>query len=207
MSRTNKPCRRTLGSATFLLLTWLSCAFGRAADFSVTSPGSFYSFNGSGQNPTITLIRGRTYTFALSTAGSHPFRIATSASNGAPAPAGVTGNNNSSSGTITFAVPINAPNCSYYCTVHFFGGTIQMIDPPTPPVVNLLSLTVSSNLVLKTAQVTTNGFTFIPEATTNLTETNWFALTVNSNRFANGTNEIFCGKPDATNAFFRIRIQ
>ena len=189
------------------ILVFLFTTLATAADFNVTSPGGFYSFNGTGQNPTITLVRGRTYTFAISTAGNHPFRIATTPSNAAPAPAGVTGANNTSSGTITFTVPLNAQNCVYYCSVHFFSGAIQMIDPPTPPTVNLISLTVGSNLVLKTTQATTNGFTFIPEANTNLTETNWFALTVNSNRFANGTNEIFCGKPAAPNAVIRIRIQ
>ena len=72
----------------------------RAADFNVTSP-SVFAINGTGGDPTITLVRGRTYTFAVSTASNHPFRIATSASNGAPAPAGVTGANGASSGTIT----------------------------------------------------------------------------------------------------------
>jgi hypothetical protein len=176
-----------------------------AADFSVTSPGSFYSFNGAGANPTITLVRGKTYTFALSTSGSHPFKIATSL--GGAAPAGVSGNNDSSSGTITFAVPANAPDCVYYCTIHFFSGAIHMIEPPTPPEVKFVSITPGTNLVFKTTQLTTNGFAFIPEANTNLLATNWFALTVKSNRFSSGTNEIFCGSPVATNAFFRIRIQ
>src|SRR5215468_10461687 len=39
-----------------------------AADFSVASPGYYYVFNGiSGQNPTLTLVRGKTYTFTINT--------------------------------------------------------------------------------------------------------------------------------------------
>lgn len=82
-----------------------------------------------------------------------------------------------------------------------------MIDAPTPPTVNIIGLTVGPNITLTTSQTTTNGFSFIPEASTNLATTNWFALTVQSNRFNNGVNEIFCGKPPGTNVFFRIRIQ
>jgi len=82
-----------------------------------------------------------------------------------------------------------------------------MIDPITPPGVKIVGLDASSNLVLTTVQTSTNGFAFIPEASTNLATTNWFALTIRSNRFSSGTNEIFCGKPVGTTAFFRIRIQ
>jgi hypothetical protein len=196
-----------------VLLLWLQTAAG--ADFAVTSPGFFFSFTSnsvpiSGQNPTITLVRGRTYTFALNTTPNfHPFLIAT-ALGSATAPPGVTGNNGSSSGTITYSVPTNAVDCVYYCTIHFFQGQIHMIDAATPllpPAVNIIGLTVGTNLTVTTAQTTTNGFSFIPQANTNLAMTNWFALTVLSNRFSNGTNEIFCGRPPGTNVFLRIRIQ
>ena len=71
----------------------------------MTSPGSFYSFNGiAGQNPQLTLERGKTYTFQVNTDGSsHPFRI------NSP---GVV-NNNISSGTITYTVPTAAMNYTY----------------------------------------------------------------------------------------------
>jgi hypothetical protein len=168
-----------------------------AADFSVTSPGFFYSVNGTGSNPSITLVRGSTYTFDVATASNHPFRI-----NGA---AGVS-NNNISSGTITFTVPDDAVNYSYQCSIHGFGGTIITEAPPAPPeppVVRILSLAVGSQLVIKSTG--TNTWSVLPEFNTNLTTTNWFALTVNSNRFANGTNETFCGVPPGTNVFVRIR--
>ena len=91
------------------------------ADFTVTSPGFFYSISGlSGQNPVITLTRGRTYTFQISTSSIHPFEIL-------DAPAGSVTNNNISSGTITFAVPMAAQNYQYICSIHGFGNTIQTV--------------------------------------------------------------------------------
>ena len=67
-------------------------------------------------NPTLVLYRGFTYEFNVTSPG-HPFRIATS--NGGPAyTVGITGNDQSG-GTITFTVPMDAPNTlHYYCTVH-----------------------------------------------------------------------------------------
>jgi hypothetical protein len=59
-----------------------------------------------------------------------------------------------------------------------------------------------------TLQSATNGFSFTPQVNTNLSGTNWSSLVVQSNRFANGTNEIFCGTPPGTpTAFFRIKIE
>src|ERR1041385_2750247 len=46
-----------------------------AADFAVTSPGFFYAINGNQPNPTLTLVRGRTYTFAVNSSSIHPFEI------------------------------------------------------------------------------------------------------------------------------------
>jgi hypothetical protein len=175
----------------------------------VTTPGSFFRINGQ-NNPTITLVRGRTYTFELDTTPSfHPFFIGTSVGSGV-APPGVSGSNGSLSGkgTITFNVPTNAPNCAYYCTFHFFSGTIQMVDPPAPPpppTVRILGLTVGTNLVLTSTG--TNTWTSVPEFSTNLTSGNWFALTVQSNRFFNGTNETICGRPPGEAVYLRIRAQ
>src|SRR4026208_832269 len=58
-----------------------------AADFTVTYPGSsVYAINGSGGNPTVTVVRGELYTFQINnTSSSHPFRILNSS--------GVTNNN------------------------------------------------------------------------------------------------------------------
>jgi hypothetical protein len=183
-----------------VLLFGLPMAF--AADFMVTSP-SVFAINGVGGDPTITLVRGRTYTFQLNTSGSHPFFIGTAVQSGI-APAGVSGNNGASSGTITFVVPTNAVNCVYYCTVHSFSGSIVMVNPPTPPIPRIISFTIGTNIVLRSAP-TTNTFTLVPEYKTNLSSSNWVALNVLSNRFLNGTSETFCGRPPGTNLFIRLR--
>jgi hypothetical protein len=179
---------------------------GVAADFAVTTPNGnfFFQFNGMGNNPDITLERGRTYTFELNTsAGFHPFAIGTSVSG--PAPAGVSGNNNQSSGTITFAVPVDAQNCVYFCGVHGFGGSILMVDPPAPPTIQIVGLQVGTNLTVTSTLAATNGLTLVPEFSTNLVATNWFALTVQTNRFLDGTNEAICGRPEGDAVLIRIR--
>jgi hypothetical protein len=178
----------------------------QAADFTVTSPDFFFSFNGTGSNPTLTLQRGKTYTFALNTTpGFHPFVIGTSP--GGPPPPGVSGANGQSSGTITFAVPLDASDCVYYCLFHTFGGSIQMVDPPAPPPIQIVGLKVGTNLTVTSTLAATNGLTLIPEFNTNALSTNWFALTVQTNQFLNGTNEVICGRPEGNAVLIRIRAQ
>lgn len=90
-------------------------------DFTVASPGFFFTFTGvAGQNPVLTLTRGRTYTFKINTSFIHPFRIL-------GAPEGSVTNNDISSGTITFVVPMAAQNYSYDCSIHQFGNRINTV--------------------------------------------------------------------------------
>jgi hypothetical protein len=90
-------------------------------DFVVNSPGFFFTFSGvSGNNPILTLTRGRTYRFRIQTSPIHPFEIL-----GAP-PGSVT-NNNISNGILTFAVPAAAQNYEYWCPIHAFGNQIQTV--------------------------------------------------------------------------------
>src|SRR5437870_1152339 len=186
-----------MGGALFLL-GGVRCTF--AADFTVTSPGFFYSINGMSPDPTLTLLRGHTYTFEVSTASFHPFEI-TNAPNGS-----VTGNN-TSSGTITFSVPANAPNTvGYQCSIHNFGGTFDIVDAaPPPPTIRIVGVSVGSTVVLTSTG--TNGWTVMPEFKTDATSTNWFALTIQTNTFANGTNETICGKPPGDTVLTRIKSQ
>src|SRR5262245_23688227 len=152
-----------VGAAMFVSCFLSQAVF--AADFTVTSPGSFYAINQEQPNPTITLVRGQTYTFAVNASSSHPFRILS---------AGVL-NNNANQGTITYPFPTLASNYTYICSLHGFGGRIITVEPtpPPPPTIRLLSLTVSDNLVLRSTG--TNGWSVNPEYSTNLTATNWFA--------------------------------
>ena len=145
---------------------------------------------GTRPNPTLTLVRGRTYTFSVNASSIHPFEILSP---------GVV-NNNISQGTITYTVPNVASNYIYICSIHDFGGQILTVPPPT---FRIVSLAVSNKVVLRSTG--TNGWNPNPEFSTNLT--NWFALTILSNRLLNGINETICGRPAGTNVFFRIRSQ
>ena len=100
-----------------------------AADFTVTTPNcnNSWAINGVSGNPTLTLVRGRTYTFAVGSCNQHPFSIGYSVFG--TVPPGVSGQN-TTSGTVTYVVPLNAVNCVYYCTRHGFSGQIVMVDPP-----------------------------------------------------------------------------
>ena len=98
--------------------------------FTVTnSSASAYVIDGS-NNPTLTLVRGFTYTFNVNATG-HPFFIKTSAVTGLTNQYtnGVT-NNGVEVGTLTFAVPYDAPNTLYYiCRYHgSMQGTINIVD-------------------------------------------------------------------------------
>ncbi len=163
-----------------------------AADFDVTSPGFFYSINGQQPNPTLTLIRGQTYTFGINTSSIHPFEILSD---------GVQ-NNNINAGTLTYTVPLVASNYNYICSIHGFGGQIITIVPP-PPTVQITSLSLDTNLVLRS--VGPAGWTLQPQYSTNLAGTNWFALTVVTNRYLSGTNETICGIPPGPDVFIRIQ--
>lgn len=71
------------------------------------------------------------------------------------------------------------------------------------PLLRILRLSVGTNLVL--TSTATNYVNVHPEYTTNLNGTNWFALTVRSNRLANGALETFCGRARGNSVSIRLR--
>ena len=83
-----------------------------------------------GNDPTLTLVRGKTYEFDV-TAGGHPFLIKTIQGTGSSNQynEGIT-NNGVSSGKLTFTVPNDAPSTLYYnCQFHgSMTGTINIVD-------------------------------------------------------------------------------
>ena len=95
----------------------------------VTGASPVYSINDK-ENPAITLKRGVTYTFELKASG-HPFWIKSKNSTGVgnAYTNGVTGNG-LERGTLTFAVPVDAPALLHYnCQVHdMMNGVINIID-------------------------------------------------------------------------------
>lgn len=116
----------------------------------VTFNGPTYTITNSGTNnyivnggaftnaadPAFTLARGGTYTFVMAFGGSHPFYIKQENTVGGTSGlynSGVTNNGATAGQTLTFAVPIDAPDTLYYrCGNHSgMGGVINIIDNPT----------------------------------------------------------------------------
>lgn len=131
----------TVIALLFCLAPALSCGGGGGgsptltpsggATLTVTAPlaPSSYRIDGS-ENPTLSLQRGQTYTFSLSTAG-HPFYIMSvqGTNTGNAYSTGVTGNGGTS-GNLTFVVPAGAPSTLYYnCSLHAgMTGTINVTN-------------------------------------------------------------------------------
>ncbi len=182
-------CHATFSLAC--LIFDLGLAMAEPADFRVRNSGFVYFINDV-RYPTLTLLRGETYTFDVQTASIHPFHIESP---------GVT-NNDISTGLITYSVPTNNASYYYECVVHGeqMRAGITTIEPPR---VEILNLSVGTNLVL--TSTATNNLNVYPEYSTGLDTTNWFALTVQSNRFVNGTRETICGRPEGDSVFIRIK--
>ena len=124
------------------------CAAGQ---FAVTNVGfSGFQFNGGSVNPTLSLTKGTTYTFTVSS-GIHPFRIIgdttaayvqSSYNSFAECSSCVvvsTGGTETTSGTVTFTVPLGATasTVGYVCTLHAaMKGSFNLVDP-TPVSVGL----------------------------------------------------------------------
>ena len=110
------------------IVTWTLTQTGNSA----------YVFSGDGfptsqNNPTLTLMRGQTYKFVINAAGSHPTRIQSTgaqAGGGTAYNDGVTNQDANNGQTLTFVVPMNAPDTLYYqCTAHpAMFGTINILS-------------------------------------------------------------------------------
>jgi hypothetical protein len=160
------PLAASLRRRLFPICTMLAIGFAAASatsraqaqDFTVTAPSmSAYVINGQ-SNPTLNLVRGHTYTFSVSTAG-HPFYIKTVqvTGTGSTYDTGVT-NNGTTSGTLTFSVPNNAPATLFYqCSVHsvmtnsiaITGSVPAPALPPWAWLALLLSLLAAGVLALR----------------------------------------------------------
>lgn len=98
-----------------------------------------YVLNGGGftnaLDPVLTLARGGTYTFTMVYPGVHPFYIKTAPTIGTADAynSGVTNNGALTGQTLTFTVPIDAPDILYYrCSLHgSMGNDINIVDNPS----------------------------------------------------------------------------
>jgi len=135
------------GDAVFRKYTIGNSGYGQ---YTVTGPG----FPTLKQNPTLTLTRGQKYVFDNTANGSnHPFEIRDGYQGTAlGSNDGVSG---SSTSTITFTVPMDAPIKLYYqCTQHPSMGNIIYI--PESTLDTTLALNLSNNLVVNTGEVGIN---------------------------------------------------
>lgn len=181
--------------AARLTLLGLGIIFGTSApahavDFTVTNAGFVFFINGV-RYPTLTLVCGLTYTFDVQTSSLHPFHIESPGAS----------DNDISSGLITVAVPTNSGNFYYECVVHGeqMRGNIVAV---TAPRIEILNLSVGTNLVL--TSTATNNWSLLAEYKSSLTTTNWFALTVQTNRLVNGRRETICGRPPEDSVYIRL---
>ena len=114
------------GGAATPEITWTLTANG-VSDYVFAGDG----FPTNQNDPTLYLMRGQTYKFVNNT-GGHPFRIqSTGATSGGGTQynSGVTNNDAGNGVTLTFVVPMNAPDTLYYqCTAHpAMFGTINIL--------------------------------------------------------------------------------
>ena len=96
--------------------------------WTLTAPTSaHYVFNGDGfvtgtNDPPLYLMRGQTYKFINNSGTTHPFRIQSTGATvggGTQYNSGVTNNDANNGDTLTFVVPMDAPDTLYYqCTAH-----------------------------------------------------------------------------------------
>ena len=109
---------------------------GNGRTFVFQSPGFYYNIDGiSGENPQITLVRGRTYVFNFESVSSdHPIALRIAAGNIVPVP-GTTGNDPQNGvfgpgAIVTYVVPLDAQSSIVYqCVNHpTMIGTIQIVD-------------------------------------------------------------------------------
>ena len=109
-------------------ITWTLTAPNAPSDYTFSGDG----FPTSQTDPTLYLIRGQTYKFVNNT-GGHPFRIQSTTATvggGTQYNSGVTNQDAGNGVTLTFVVPMDAPDTLYYqCTAHIgMFGTINILN-------------------------------------------------------------------------------
>ena len=109
------------------------------------SGSSHYLFSGPGlsastADPTLYLVRGRTYKF-VNNMGAHPFQFQTSAGIGGTAYTSGMDNSPISNATMTWEIRHDTPNTLYYqCTSHSsMQGTVYVLDKDSHPDISAVS--------------------------------------------------------------------
>ena len=141
---------RCLAVAVALLALFGVPKSAAAADFEVSSSGQGAYVIGGQNNPTLTLTRGKTYTFQV-VVSNHPFWIKTAPEIGFSDiwREGVTGNG-ASPGLVTFTVPASAPAQLYYqCQFHEpMNGVLAIVSAPSAPSATVPAATPNTRILL-----------------------------------------------------------
>mgnify|MGYP006230256707 FL=1 len=116
------------GGAGTPTITWTLTAPNAPNDYTFSGDG----FPTSQDDPSLVLVRGQTYKFVNNT-GGHPFRIQSTGATvggGTQYNSGVTNQDAGNGTTLTFIVPMDAPDTLYYqCTAHpAMFGTITILS-------------------------------------------------------------------------------
>lgn len=174
-------------------------------EFNVTANNSLnYTINGV-NDPALPLVRGFTYTFNISVASFHPFYIKTvpGTGSGNQYNDGVSGQG-VTSGTVTFDVPISAPDTLYYqCSNHGnMTGPLNIVDPPS---VNITELKVRTDIELMSTGYDIDTLNLTVFMRTNLTTNAWVSVPIQSNVYTNGTNTTTVALPTEDTVFFQVQ--
>jgi len=204
----NKPQFRPLALACLALTLCLSI---RAATnhFTCGSSGfSDYIINGA-PDPTLTLVRGFTYTFSIN-AFNHPFYIKsfiTDSSFGAAGEYtdGITGNG-TQIGDVIFSVPSDAPDTLFYqCGNHpaTMRGMLVIVDAPSVIITEF-------SVGLSDVQIHSTGYdsdvlNLDVQTKTDLVSNEWVSASIQSNTHSNGTNTTTVSTPTNNSAFFQVQ--
>lgn len=109
-----------------------SCSAGDGPNFQITNVGAgAYVIDGL-SNPSLTLVRGCTYTFSINAPG-HPYRVKTAPGTGTVNSYNVgVSNNGSQTNVMTWDVALDAPSTLFYnCEFHgAMTGQFTLIDAP-----------------------------------------------------------------------------
>jgi plastocyanin len=122
--------------------------------FTVTNSGTGSYVVDEVSNPTFNLIKGNTYTFIINAVG-HPFWIQSASGAYSSGDVYSTGTTNlgTDNGTITWTIPLDAPNTLYYaCQFHAsMQGTINLTDPGNLYFTNQRAINAASTVYIPLA--------------------------------------------------------
>jgi len=151
----------------FVLLSLICCSRAQTTYTVVNSGSTSYTISPGGTNPTLSLNRGYSYVFEVSSTG-HPFWIKTEVSTGTGISMVGLSTNGIENGNMSYTVPYNAENVLYYnCEYHTpMHGTLNILGQSYN--VSFISFWITNNA---NNYLVTNSITGTPLATQSVSTT------------------------------------